>query len=217
MFCANCGTENADGALFCAGCGSSMTGGAAAPVEPKVEKKSYIGLIRGIAVLAIVAALAVAAYLLLGGLSYKLVAKNYIKYDVAADAAKVYKLVPKKVVDDIKEDMELEDADDWKDWVEDISEGREDAYKAVEDRLGGKLKVSYKISDTQNLKGDELEDIQDWYEEEFDIKVKAAKVVEFDVELKGRDDKEEYTVEITLIQVGLFWYVDIYSTPNILR
>ena len=215
MFCANCGTENADGALFCAGCGTSLTGGGSA--TSKVEKKSYRGLIRAIAAIALVTALAVAAYLLLGGLSYKLVAKKYMKYDIAGDAAKVYKLFPKKVVDDLKETVEIEDADEWKDWVEDISEGREDAFKAKEDELGGKLKVSYEISDTRDLKGDELEIIQDQYEELYDLDVKAAKVVEFDVELKGRDDKEEFTVEVTLIQVGLFWYVEINSTPNILR
>lgn len=214
MFCANCGTENADSALFCAGCGTSLTGGVSA--TSKVEKKSHRGLIRAVAVIALVTALAVAAYLLLGGLSYKLVAKKYMKYDIAGDAAKVYELFPKEVVDDLKEVVGIEDADEWKDWVEDISEGREDAFKAKEDQLGGKLKVSYEISDTRDLKGDELENIQDQYEDQYDFDVKAAKVVEFDVELKGQDDEEAFTVEVTLIQVGLFWYVEINSSLHVI-
>ena len=135
------------------------------------------------------------------------VAEKYMKYDIAGDAAKVYELFHEKVVDEIKGDK---DADAWKDWVDDISEEREDAFKAKEDQLGGKLKVSYEISDTRDLKGDDLEDIQEMYEK-LGVEVKAAKVVEFDVELKGQDDEEEFTVEVTLIQVDLFWYVDIYS------
>lgn len=214
MFCANCGTENADSALFCAGCGASMTGRVAD--TPKVKKKSAVGLIRAIAVIALVSALAVAAYMLLGGLSYKLVAKKFMKYDIAGDAAKVYELFPKKVVGELKEEVGIEDADDWKDWVGDISEAREAAYEAMEDQLGGKMKVSYEISDTRNLKGDELERIQDQYEELYDIEVKAAKIVEFDVALEGRDDDEEFTVEVTLIQVGLFWYVDINNAMSVI-
>ena len=205
MFCGNCGTENPEGTQFCAGCGMDLGGGkkgkkAKVNINLK-DRKTLIGL--GAGVLALILLLA----LLFGG-GAKGVAKKYVKAVINADYAKIAKLYPKKVINEWKEDMDM-DKDDWKDYLADASEELEDEYKDLEDDYGGKLKVTYEIKDSWKLnkKDDDFEDIQDYYDDEYDAKVSAVQVVEFEVCTYAGTSKIKNTVRIILVKVGLSWYV----------
>ena len=209
MFCGKCGTQNGEGAMFCAGCGADLSGEnwGNQPTRGAVKKNRNIGLF---AVIAGVVALVAVLVLLFGGRSAKSTVKKYMNASIDADAAKIMKLIPKKVINEAKDEMDM-DKDDWNDYIDDLSESIQDNYDWIEDYYGGKLKITYEIVDEEDVDKDDLEDIQDDYKDEFDIKVKDAKEIEVEMTMKIGSEKQETTVTVALIKVGNTWYLDIMN------
>lgn len=213
MFCGKCGTQNVDGTPFCAGCGAPLGGAANGGKKvnlPKVgklnlkDRKTLISLGAGLLALVLI------FVLLFGGNSPKGVVKKYMKAIQKADAAAVVKLLPKKVVNEAKDEMDMSNKE-WKEYLEEMSEDLADSYEAMEEYYDGKLKITYEIKDVEKLDKDDLKDLKEEYKDELDIKVKDARIVEVKVTTKIGDEKMKSEQEILVIKVGGKWCLDPYS------
>ena len=225
MFCGNCGAQNEDNAVFCAGCGANLKADApaenAAPVENAAagaDKNKKVGIIAvaGVAAVAVIALIVLIASLA-GGKGYEKTAVKYYKAVFDADAEAVFDLVPKKVINYMKEEMDI-DNDDYKEMIEEATEELEDAFETLEDRYGKKPKIEIEVEDADDFDEDDLEDLQDAYED-MDVKVSDAKYVDVEVSVKGEDGKERNDFTLTVIKVGGSWYIEtssLYAPTSIL-
>ena len=217
MFCGKCGTQNVEGTQFCAGCGAPLGGGSNNKKGgkkfnlPKInldlkDRKTLIGLIAGAAALVLILAV-----LLFGG-GAKGAVKKYMKACIKGNGKTIINMQPKKVINEIKDEGDM-DKDDWKDYIEDYNEDLEDYFKALKKSHGGEPKITYEIVDQWSLdkKDEDFEDIQDMYDDAFDAKVSAVKAFEIDVTMKAGGEKEEKTITLYMVKIGLSWYPYVYS------
>ena len=192
MFCGQCGTPNADDARFCANCGEVLNAAPAPePVAPpKKSKKGLLFIISG-AVLAVVLLLVIILSTGRGALTAKGLAKDYIKFYEKGKGAALLKLWHKDVVEDY-----FGDKDDQESFIDSI-EDMVDNYNPKMDLV--------KIEDVSKS---ELKDIKEYYDEEYGLKVKKAKVII--IECSMEDWGEEYTNEMKVyaIKIGCKWYID---------
>ena len=146
------------------------------------------------------------------GNSYKDVVEKYMDAMADANYAKIMKLAPKKVIENIKEDREM-DEDDWEAWLEKNSTAMTDRYATWEEYYGGEVMLSYEITDTWDMDEDALADIQEEYEDKYDIKVKAGKVVEVEVTLNLDGKKEDSAImEVIVLKVADSWYLELFES-----
>ena len=71
------------------------------------------------------------------------------------------------------------------------------------------IKISYRITDSDNLDKDDLEDLNDQIAESYDkkMKVSAAKELTVKYTIKADGDKERDETEITVVKIGNKWYL----------
>lgn len=200
MYCGKCGAQNEDGVRFCGSCGAALeqpVGGEGGSTVGKStgmggkEKKIGIAVVGVAAILVIILACS-----LFGGRGYKSTVKKYMKAVTRAEYEDILDLLPKELK--AKEDYE------------EMEEELEDAAKKTEDFMK-EYKIDYKIQDDKDIKGDELEEIRKEYEEEFDIKVKAAKEVEVKLHIKYDGESVDNTMTVDVIKVGGSWYLDVMN------
>lgn len=215
MFCGKCGAKNEDNAQFCAKCGAKLDN--VVPMEnvdvssPDVNNKNRkVGII-AVAVVAVLVILL--GVFLLGGRSYKATIKKFVNAQFEADVKGVFDLVPEKMIDGMleKEGYNRSDLDDLLDEVDDSLESM---VKSLDSYLGEGWKVTYEILDTEDIKGDDLNDIKDAYKD-VDVKVSAAKKVEIELTLKGDEEDTSYSMDIYLLKVGRSWYIDLMNMGNL--
>ena len=215
MFCKNCGRENKPGSTFCLNCGTRMETFGAYPEKPKKKTGAIIGILAAVAVVATIAVFVVNAILdevsFGGGItsnSAESVAHKAAKYALNGDFYKISRLYHKEV---IKEN----DWDDkgFRDDCEDLEEEWNDYLEELEAEEG-KVKLSYTIKDEDDITGDELDDIQEYYEDEYDLDVEEAKVFEVEICVQIGGEEEEADEEVVVVRIGGKWYlydgVDIY-------
>lgn len=231
MFCGKCGMKNHDNAMFCSGCGAElnraqMAGNNSAPMygnnpapmygnnpayaaspDGKNRKKSII-LIAAIAVIAIAFVAVV-----FGGRSYKKTIDKYVEASYEGDVETILELLPKKVMVYALED-EGYDYDELDEFIEDASEELEYQLDRIKKYLGDNWKVTHKIVDVEDVIGDDLEYLQDDYEE-LDVKVSAAKNVEVDITIKIGNEEYTDSMYVSVIKVGRSWYLDIDSMGSL--
>lgn len=205
-FCGKCGAQNQDGATFCEACGAPLTGGAGAAPGGNGSKKLSSKTIGIIAVAAAAVLVLVILFAALGGRSDKAVVKQLINAVNTGKGKSIVALIPDKVIkesDMTKKEMteELDDS------LEYIRDGLDDQYD--------KWKITYKITDTENITGKDLKRLKENYDDEYDVKVKAAKELEVKMTLKGDDETDTEKSTITVIKVGGSWYLDVGSMYSI--
>lgn len=196
MFCGNCGTKNEDNAAFCAGCGAALNPqpeSTPAPAPAPNKKKGLIGIIAAVAAV-VVALILIFSLTGRGAGSAKAVGKEFIKAFEKGNAKALINLMHKEVV---KED--IGDKDDQKDFIEDMEEG----FEELED-----FDVELTLEDVEKVDKDELKELKEYYEDEYDLKVKDVKIViiEMTVEVMGYEQTEE--LELYVVKIGGRWYLD---------
>lgn len=207
MFCGKCGTKNADNAKFCANCGAQLgnrvpVNTASVSMSGQNDKNRMIGMIAaGVIVVLVV----IFAIFLFGGRSYKSTIKKYVDAQFDTDAEAIFDLMPDKMIDYML-DEEVYDSDDLDDLIDEADEALQDFMDYLDSYIGEDWKVSYEIIDTEDIKGDDLDDIQDAYEDA-GVKVTAAKKVELEITLSS-DETISASLEIPLIKIGRTWYLD---------
>lgn len=189
MLCKKCGTENPDGAKYCSKCGKALN-------EKSTAKKNRE---KGIVLaLCVIVAVVLLVYTL-GGRSYKKTIDTFVTSQFAVDAQSIVELLPEKVLD-----KELEETND--------SLKKQVDY--IDQYLGDDWKLSYKMTNVEDVTGDDLNDLKSNYED-INVKVSAAKTVEVEFTLKGDETEISNSLEVSVIKVDRSWYLDLYTMGNL--
>lgn len=214
MFCGKCGAENANNAEFCKSCGAKLKKETnekkTLTLPDQDDKNKRIGII---AVILLIIVVVLAGIFLFGGRSYKGTIKKYVNATFDADGEEILDLLPEKMIDYAMEE-EGQDSEDLDEIIDDMNEELQDQLDSLDEYLGEGWKISYEIIDDENIKGDDLEDIKEAYEDA-DIKVSAAKEAEVEITVKADETENSNTLDIALIKVGRSWYLDIMSMGNL--
>ncbi len=205
-FCSNCGTVIPEGSPVCPTCGAPAPAPQQAPTGGK--KKNLIGII--IAVVAVVLVVVLCASLF-GGNSPKSVADDYMKATFKQqDAGKVLDLIHKDVIKAACDDEDMSR----KELEEEAQDMFDEMFEFLDDSCD-EWKVDWEIKDVEDLDDDELEEIQDYYDDDYDLKVKDAKMVEIEANIEVTVDDEtedqDQDIEIYVVKVGGKWYLDAES------
>lgn len=215
MFCGKCGAQTADNAEFCTNCGAKLKKNAPTTAETvsvpnQNDKNRKVGMI---AVAVAVVVIIILGVVLFGGRSYKATVKKYVDAQFDANAEAVFDLMPEKMIDYMLEQDE-KDPDDLDDMIDDLNETLQDQLDYLDRSLGEGWKISYEIIDTEDIKGDDLDDIKDAYEDA-DVKVSAAKDVEIEITVKADETESSNSLDVSLVKVGRSWYIDVMSMGNL--
>ena len=185
MFCRSCGAQNKDDATFCQSCGAplSSAGGESAGTVGAVRpaKKPNIVLIGGAA---IIVAVAVLLFVLLGGRSEKAVVKKLVNGVTKGNAKSIVALVPDKVIEEVCDIQDMTK----KELTEDLDDELDDLLDNIND-MYDKWKITYKITDTDDYSNKELKRLKESYDDNYDVKVKDAKKLSVKLTLEADGDK----------------------------
>lgn len=211
MFCGKCGAQNADNAEFCANCGAKLkknapTTAATISVPNQNDKNRKVGMV---AVAVAVVVVIILGVVLFGGRSYKATVEKFADALSDANAEAIFDLLPEKMIDYALEQNGY-DSDDLDDLIDDV----QDQLDSLDSYLDEGWKISYEILDTEDIKGDDLDDIKDAYEDA-DVKVSAAKDVEIKITVKIDETETSDSVNVSLIKVGRSWYLDVMSMGDL--
>lgn len=200
MLCKKCGTENPDGAKYCSKCGKALN-------EKSTAKKNRE---KGIVLaLCVIVAVVLLVYTL-GGRSYKKTIDTFVTSQFAVDAQSIVELLPEKVLD-----KELEETGYSKtELVEETNDSLKKQVDYIDQYLGDDRKLSYKMTNVEDVTGDDLNDLKSNYED-INVKVSAAKTVEVEFTLKGDETEISNSLEVSVIKVDRSWYLDLYTMGNL--
>lgn len=200
MLCKKCGTENPDGAKYCSKCGKALN-------EKSTAKKNRE---KGIVLaLCVIIAVVLLVYTL-GGRSYKKTIDTFVTSQFAVDAQSIVELLPEKVLD-----KELEETGYSKtELVEETNDSLKKQVDYIDQYLGDDWKLSYKMTNVEDVTGDDLNDLKSNYED-INVKVSAAKTVEVEFTLKGDETEISNSLEVSVIKVDRSWYLDLYTMGNL--
>lgn len=200
MLCKKCGTENPDGAKYCSKCGKALN-------EKSTAKKNRE---KGIVLaLCVIVAVVLLVYTLRGR-SYKKTIDTFVTSQFAVDAQSIVELLPEKVLD-----KELEETGYSKtELVEETNDSLKKQVDYIDQYLGDDWKLSYKMTNVEDVTGDDLNDLKSNYED-INVKVSAAKTVEVEFTLKGDETEISNSLEVSVIKVDRSWYLDLYTMGNL--
>ena len=200
MLCKKCGTENPDGAKYCSKCGKALN-------EKSTAKKNRE---KGIVLaLCVIVAVVLLVYTL-GGRSYKKTIDTFVTSQFAVDAQSIVELLPEKVLD-----KELEETGYSKtELVEETNDSLKKQVDYIDQYLGDDWKLSYKMTNVEDVTGDDLNDLKSNYED-INVKVSAAKTVEVEFTVKGDETEISNSLEVSVIKVDRSWYLDLYTMGNL--
>ena len=200
MLCKKCGTENPDGAKYCSKCGKALN-------EKSTAKKNRE---KGIVLaLCVIVAVVLLVYTL-GGRSYKKTIDTFVTSQFAVDAQSIVELLSEKVLD-----KELEETGYSKtELVEETNDSLKKQVDYIDQYLGDDWKLSYKMTNVEDVTGDDLNDLKSNYED-INVKVSAAKTVEVEFTLKGDETEISNSLEVSVIKVDRSWYLDLYTMGNL--
>lgn len=200
MLCKKCGTENPDGAKYCSKCGKALN-------EKSTAKKNRE---KGIVLaLCVIVAVVLLVYTL-GGRSYKKTIDTFVTSQFAVDAQSIVELLPEKVVDKALEETGYSKTE----LVEETNDSLKKQVDYIDQYLGDDWKLSYKMTNVEDVTGDDLNDLKSNYED-INVKVSAAKTVEVEFTLKGDETEISNSLEVSVIKVDRSWYLDLYTMGNL--
>ncbi len=223
-FCKNCGAELNDDAAFCGSCGTQAescasccdacqtttapapadTNGLAGKINQFIDKlkkkdKKALGILAGIAAALI---LILVLVLCLSGGGPEKALDTYLDVIYRGKISKVEKIAPEKYWKSLDEDMD------------DIEDNMKTVYKiairALEDEYGDDIKISYKITDKDEVTKSTLNEMKDNIKSKYDIPKKTvtdACELEVDLTIKGDEDKETKEVSFFAVKVDGDWYI----------
>lgn len=200
MLCKKCGMENPDGARYCSKCGKALN--EKATVKKDREKEKSIALCVVVAIILLVYTF--------GGRSYKKTIDTFVTSQFAVDAQSIIELLPEKVVDKALEETGYNK-------TELVNEANDSLRKQVDyldQSLGDDWKLSYEMTNVEDVTGDDLDDLKSNYED-INVKVSAAKTVEVEFTLKGDETEVSNSLEVSVIKVDRSWYLDLYTMGNL--
>lgn len=205
-FCKNCGRELQDGEV----CNCSNTFGEVTTTKKKFNVKFLAA--GGVAIVLVVAV--VMLFSSLGG-GYKKPVKDLIDSLNKGNAEKMfYAIAPDKKIKEMKKEMK-DSKFDWDDLVELMEEGLESGMESLEKQYGKNVKFDVKFLDKKKIKGDDLDEIEEMYDDEFDAEITKAYKVKTEITIKGKKDKDSNTNWLYVVKVkGDDWKVSTYDDES---
>ena len=200
MLCKKCGTENPDGAKYCSKCGKALN------EKSTAKKNREKGIVLAVCVIVAVVLLVYT----LGGRSYKKTIDTFVTSQFAVDAQSIVELLPEKVVDKALEETGYSKTE----LVEETNDSLKKQVDYIDQYLGDDWKLSYKMTNVEDVTDDDLDDLKSNYED-INVKVSAAKTVEVEFTLKGDETEVSNSLEISVIKVDRSWYLDLYTMGNL--
>ncbi|MBD5159353.1 MAG: hypothetical protein HDT23_03825 [Ruminococcus sp.] len=196
-FCPNCGRPVPDGTV----CNCQIT-------VPKQKNKFIVPVIAGVAVVAVAIGVSNVA-----GAGYKKPVKDFVKAINKCDSKKLLSVVmPESQLKEIKKEVK-DSIIDWDALLDKVDEALEEEMEELEDDYGKNVKFSAKIVNKKKVKGDDLEDIQEEYDDSFDAEVKKAYKLKVEVSIKGKKDSDSDKISVYVVKVkGDGW--KIYDFDN---
>lgn len=222
MYCEQCGAKNEPGSSFCSACGAPLAAeqpahDAAASSKPSVGASVFAGIgsltskkikIAGAVIAAVLAIFVVSS--LFGGRSDTETAEQFFDAIFEQDASALLDLVPKGVVQTVMDEGGYTKAEVAEE-LEELGNQFEYAVGSL-DFLGRGVKISYEAVGSEHVGDNELDDIQEQYDQ-FNVNVSDAREVSvsFRVQASSLGIDEEAPFEVPVIKVGNSWYIDVVS------
>lgn len=209
--CGNCGAQVDDNAFVCGYCGAALQqepaqngspfngvpGGAGKKFDlKKLDLKKVL-----VAVAAVVAVIVVIS--LLSGGGYKSVVKDYMKAYEECDADKMMDLTTDVLAVAFEEELgDLVDAEEL------LKEGFEEKIEALEDKFGEDIKITYEITDDEEMDDEDLDEFKEELEElDADIKISKAHKIEIEGTIEGSDDEDDFELKLVVLKENGKWKV----------
>ncbi|MDE5861492.1 MAG: hypothetical protein K2H28_04795 [Ruminococcus sp.] len=184
-FCPNCGRQVPDGTVC--NCQS---------IVPKQKNKFIVPVIAGVAVVAVAIGVSNVA-----GAGYKKPVRDLVKAINKCDTKKLLSVViPESQLKEIKKEAK-DSIIDWDALLDKMDEALEKEMKELEDDYGKNVKYSAKIVNKKKVKGDDLEDIQEEYDDTYDAEVKKAYKLKVEMSIQGKKDKDSEKISVYVVKV----------------
>lgn len=215
MFCPKCGAQNASQARFCGKCGESLDAAPVVHEEPVPTgasggSKALSGKAKLIGV--IVAALVVAllgCWILgvFGGNEQEDVVDQFIDSMLDADAEGIVDAIPDELMKFIMEESGCTERE--------LTEQLQGLLDYVFEHIPSDVKVSHRIEETENLYGEDLEEVRRPYSE-LGIQVTEAKTVEVELTVSAMGMSDSIEIEVGLVKIGGIWCIDFFSMEDMM-
>lgn len=212
MFCGNCGSQNPDGLTKCAVCGAPLTeekkSGKAAKFDLKNMDRNKL---TGYAVIAAVALVVVILLIVIfSGRSDTSTLKKYVKAAYDLDAKKIVNLYPDVIFKMAAEEEDISKGEAKDEAIDDLQDELEDLADKYDDIEFDEIKsIKVEIRDEDKLTKKQVRELNEMYEDEYDMKLKAKEMKNCEVKITGKHDGDKFNfkVNITLIKIGGSWYL----------
>lgn len=203
--CRQCGAAFDDDTRFCTNCGSNDLVSNAPQqnyyAQPTVAKKGNAKLFGIIGIAAAAVVVVILLIVLLGGKSYQSAIDTWFETSVEGNADVVEDLAPGKVLEE--KDIDIDDLQD------SVEKAWKSNNKSLKKEYGSDYEVSYKILMDKELEENDLEDVAEYIEDEYDIDaedVTAAYEVIIEVTIEGEDAISVQSRTIDVIKIDGTWY-----------
>lgn len=207
--CGKCQSPFVNNSTFCGKCGAPRSEGVAAPVTTLNFKLLA-------AVIAVVLLIGFTCSFFLGRQGYKKVIDIYFKASFTDDADRILDILPDEVIEYALEE-EGYDRNEYREGRKELQKYIEETLSEAQDYLdrylGRNWDVSYEIESVEHIKGKDLREIREMYDDEgIDLDISEAMSVELQITVTASsiDDVTQY-IDIPMIKVGNSWYVDALS------
>lgn len=221
MFCPKCGAQNAPQARFCGKCGGPLE---AEPVVYEVPeepvdsgrsaasggsrtlsgKAKLIGVIVAALVVALLGCWILGVF---GGNDQEDVVDQFIDSMFDADAEGIMDAIPDEVMQFMMEESGCTERE--------LTEQLQEVLDYAFEYMPSGVEISHRIEETEELHGEDLEEIQRQYAE-MDIQVAAAKSVEVELTVSAMGMNESIDMEVGLVKIGGIWCIDFLSMGDIM-
>ena len=181
---------------FCPNCGKEVPDGTVCNCRNK-KKNKFIAT--GVAVVAIVAVAVGVSNI--AGAGYKKPVRDYIKAMNKCDTKKLLSVtMPESKLKEIKKNVK-DSVIDWDSLLDKMDGVLEEGMEELEDEYGKNVRYSIKITDKEKVKGDDLDELQEEYEDIYDAEIKKAYLLEAEVTIKGKKDEESNDTSFYVVKV----------------
>ena len=140
--------------------------------------------------------------------TYEDTISKFVQAQANMDIRAVLDLMPEQFVTYTLEE-EGYSQEELDEFIAEFEEYFQEAKEYLAEYLGEEWEATYQIASEENYLEEDLEDINDYYNElGFDMEVTAAKEVEVVVEYKGTEASESMDLDMYLVEIDGAWYID---------